>query len=315
LGGAELGISGDESGNEIEFIRIQCIQLPYIRCSGFGESNGLLFNQREAVVSSLWPIKPDLLAELVPGIVQVIRLNLDLPRERWVPLGEVLTAAEQVRAARFRFDAPRRQFIICRAALRQLLGSHLHLPPQEIEFEYGPQGKPEIGSIHRIDQEIGVPIQSISASIESNLDFNVSHSGEIGLIALTRGSAIGVDVEEYNSAVEILRLAERYFSPAEAETLKKLPAHQQQAGFYRGWTCKEAYIKAKGSGLSLPLSSFSVEIDPDRPAALIHVDDLPDEPVRWTIRTLEVDLLYAAAIVVERPDCQFICREWPGNEP
>lgn len=266
-------------------------------------------------MNSLWPLAPDLPAELVPGTVQVIRLNLDLPRERWVPLGEVLTAAEQARAARFRFDAPRRQFIICRAALRQLLGSHLHLPPQEIEFEYGPQGKPEIGSIHRIATKSGTPMQSISSSMESKLEFNVSHSGEIGLIALTRGSAIGIDVEEYNSSVEILRLAERYFSPAEAKTLFKLPAHQQQAGFYRGWTCKEAYIKAKGSGLSLPLSSFSVEIDPDRPAALIHVDDLPDEPARWTIRTLEVDPHYGAAIMVERPDCQFVCREWPGNEP
>jgi 4'-phosphopantetheinyl transferase len=246
--------------------------------------------------SPAWPALPQLLI-LSPNVVHVVRLNLDIPSERWIPLNAYLTDDERGRAARFRVDGPRQQFVICRATLRRLLSQHCNVSPHAVPLQCGNHGKPEIAF----------------AAFGSNvprIEFNVSHSGSLGLIAVTVGSSVGVDVEEFDTRVQTLKLAERYFSPEEAATLIKLVPEKQLTGFYRGWTCKEAYIKAKGSGLSLSLSSFSVEIDPDQPASLCHVDDQPDEPAHWTTRSLDVGENYAAAVMVARPNCRIECWNW-----
>ena len=234
---------------------------------------------------------------LSPGVVHVIRLNLDLPLERWMLLTELLTDDEKARAARYRVDGPRQQFVICRATLRRLLSRHCDVAPQAVPLQCGNHGKPEIAN-------------TVSGSMNPRIEFNVSHSGRWGLVALTLDAPVGIDVEECDSAVQTLKLAERFFSPEEAAALIGLPLEKQLAGFYRGWTCKEAYIKARGSGLSLSLSSFRVEIDPDQPATLNHVDDQPDEAARWTTRSLDVGEDYAAAVMVARPDCRFECWDW-----
>ena len=236
--------------------------------------------------------------DLSSKTVHVICLKLDLPRERWVPLTRFLTADERTRADRFRVDEPRRQFTICRATLRRLLSPLCHVPPPEVPLICGNHGKPELA-------------RPQTDSSSPRIEFNVSHSGELGLIALTTAAAVGIDIEEFKSKIEIHKLAERFFSPQEAAALARLPPEKQMAGFYRGWTCKEAYIKTKGQGLSLSLSSFCVELDPDLPATLCHVDDQPDEPAQWTTQSLDVGDNYAAAVMVARPNCEIASWTWP----
>ena len=225
-------------------------------------------------------------------------MKLDLAHEQWSPLIELLSDEERARAARFRFDDPRRQFVICRAALRQILGMIYAVAPQALSFQYGSRGKPEL------------LFRALKSSVPQ-IEFNVSHSGTIGLIAISVGVPIGVDVEEYDPAIKFLQLAERFFAPLEATELNGLPPEKQLDGFYRCWTCKEAYIKAKGDGLSLSLSSFCAAIDPDQPASLRHVDGQPDEPTQWTTESLAVGENHAAAVMVHRPDCRIALWDWP----
>ncbi len=238
--------------------------------------------------------------ELSPDIAHVIRLNLNLAHEQWSPLIGLLSDEERARATRFRFDEPRRQFVICRATLRQLLGTLYGVVPEAVSFHYGSCGKPEL------------LFQELTSSVPQ-IEFNVSHSGTIGLIAIATGASIGVDVEQMSPDVKFLQLAERFFAPTEATELKSLQPEKQLNGFYRGWTCKEAYIKAKGDGLSLSLSSFCVAIDPDQPASLCHVDDQPDEPTEWTTESLKVSENHAAAVMVRRRDCPIALWDWPVN--
>ena len=254
------------------------------------------------IISNWQPIRVPL--ELSPEIAPVVRVRLDLAHEQWLPLIELLNDEERTRAARFRFDEPRRQFVICRATLRRLLGTICHVAPQTISFRNGSHGKPELSFY---EMKLSVP----------QIEFNGSHSGTMGLIAIAVGASIGIDVEEYDPSVKFLQLAERFFAPMEATDLKGLQPEKQLTGFYRGWTCKEAYIKAKGNGLSLSLSSFRVIIDPDRPASLRHIDGQPDEPCNWTTESLEVSNHHAAAVMIHRPECRIALWDWPvdGSNP
>lgn len=238
-----------------------------------------------------WPLS------LSRDLVHIIRIKFDLPLERWTQLTELLTDEEQQRAARFRFDQPRQRFVTCRATLRQILGRLCDIAPTAIPLSYGPHGKPELA----VDQ--------LHTSVQK-IQFSVSHSGDYGLIAVTVDSEVGVDVEECNPAVKILKLAERFFSPAEANELANLPTDRQLQGFYRGWTSKEAYLKATGRGLTLSLSSFCVRIAPDLPAALIHVDEQPDEPGRWSTKSFDVGPGYAAAVMVKHQGSTVSMWDW-----
>ncbi|MEI8020993.1 MAG: 4'-phosphopantetheinyl transferase superfamily protein, partial [Schlesneria sp.] len=181
-------------------------------------------------------------------------------------------------------------------------GTLCGVAPQAISFQYGSRGKPEL-----VFQEINSSVPQI--------EFNVSHSGSIGLIAIAVGAPIGIDVEEFCPSVKFLQLAERYFAPLETAELKSLRPEKQLEGFYRCWTCKEAYIKAKGDGLSLSLSSFRVAVDSDQPASLCHVDDQPDEPMHWTTASLKVGVNHAAAAMVRRPECRIAHWDWPIHRP
>lgn len=249
----------------------------------------------DSVYTTWTPLKLPL--EIAPGVVHVIRLKLDLPEITCDRLSQFLTDDERARAARFRVDGPRQQFLICRSTLRRLLSSVLNVPSAEVPIQCGNHGKPS------------VPAAAVGHS-NHGIEFNVSHSGQLGLIAITTGHPVGVDVEQFDTRVQILKLAERFFSPFEAESLANLAPHKQLAGFYRGWTCKEAYIKAIGNGLSQSLASFRVEIDPEKPARLTHIDDRPHEVNQWTTRELHVETGYAAAVMVARADCQIECHNW-----
>ena len=236
---------------------------------------------------------------LSPGLVHVVRVHLDLLPERIAQLcRDLLSDDERQKAERFRVEDPRRQFVTCRSALRRLLAGSFQLSPRELKFEYGAHGKPRLA---RGGLPAGFP----------EVEFSVSHSGHLGLIALTIEAPVGVDIEQRNPRVNALRLAERFFATSESQELARLPAEKLLDGFYKGWTCKEAYIKATGRGLSLSLSSFLVSMDPDQPVALIHVDDQPDAPLAWTVCALDVGDGHAASLMVGTSPCTINCWEWP----
>lgn len=235
-------------------------------------------------------------------VVHVVRLNLGVPPSQIESLRSVLSHDELARADRFKFVEPRRRFIACRAALRQLLGGFLGQAATEIEFTYGLHGKPLLATSGAMVEATTQPGRS---SLGLPLEFSVSHSADLALIAVCGGRRVGVDLEHHDAKVRIHKLATRFFSPREAAELASLPAADQLAGFYRGWTSKEAYLKATGFGLSFPLNQFIVAMNPHEPARLLQVveqpnrSDLGNETFRWTMHSLDVADQFSAALLIE----------------
>ena len=165
----------------------------------------------------------------------------------------ILSPEERTRAAAFRFAEDREKFMASRGALRMILASALGDEPDALRFDYGPHGKPTLAT----------PWEG------SGLCFNLSHSGDWTLIALSRGGLVGVDVEFHRPDLEFEKLARRFFSDSDCRRLLALAPDETMPGFYRCWTRKEAYIKAVGGGLSIPLRNFDVSLEPNLPAAIL----------------------------------------------
>ena len=274
---------------------------------------------------------------LARDVVHVVRVELQADDQRLDEYRSLLSPEELVRADRYKIERPRRHFIICRAILRQLLGSCINRSPAAIEFDYGPHGKPSLrrestrevplaaawgrqcdGEAPASDTEALAREASRQSHPQSGqtdrpprIEFSVSHSADLALIAITSERRVGIDLEQMDTAVRILKLAARFFSPSESAELLGLPECDQLAGFYRGWTCKEAYLKATGFGLSLPLSKFTVSMNPRAPAALREIVDQPDEPHRWRLHSLDASPGFAAAILVEAASSDdVVVRRW-----
>lgn len=227
-------------------------------------------------------------------VVHVIRVALEVNDDQLAACRELLSADEIARADRYKVPQPKRHFIVCRSVLRRLLGTCVGCDAREVDFEYGEHGKPSL------KQASGPPVQ-----------FSVSHSADQALIAITADRQVGVDIEQQDPSVRILKLAQRFFSAREAAELQSLAAGDQLAGFYRGWTCKEAYLKATGFGLSFPLNKFSVSLNPHQPAKLIEVVDQPEELNRWQLLSLDPLQDFAAAILFEATSAETVAlRQW-----
>jgi 4'-phosphopantetheinyl transferase len=210
----------------------------------------------------------------------------------------LLSPDELNRAAKYRFAKHRDHFTVSRAVLRTLLGRYLRAEPARLRFSYSPYGKP-----------------SLSAADSETLRFNLSDSGELVLYAFTRDREVGVDLEYVRHDFEVEEIAQRFFSRAEVAALGALPAKLKAEGFFRCWTRKEAYIKARGEGLSLPLDQFDVSLSPGEPAALLRVANNPLELSRWSMRELNAGQGYIAALVVEGRDSQLSCFQWSETSP
>ena len=273
---------------------------------------------------------------LASDIVHVVRLDMKAEPQRIEALRSVLSPDELVRADRYKFEEPRSRFIVCRVALRQLLGACLGREAGSLTFGYGPHGKPGLvwsGAVSEAKAPLTLTLSPQSRGEgtgekplfpedggegtggrpqdQTLLDFSVSHSADLALIAITVGRRVGVDVERHDAKVRILKLAARFFSPREAAQLASLPECDQLAGFYRGWTCKEAYLKATGLGLSFPLSKFTVALNPHEPASLLDVVDQPDEAARWRMQSLDVATGFSAALLVEAASHEVVhVRRW-----
>jgi 4'-phosphopantetheinyl transferase len=211
--------------------------------------------------------------------IQVVTVDLDSDGfdER------ALSEDEQERATRFYFERDRRRFVAARSVLREALAQYLGSAPADLVFEYGPQGKPSLPG--------------------AGVSFNVSHSGPVGLFAFAPGFELGVDVELLDHArADDQRVAERFFSALEVRVLRACAPETRAHAFLRCWTRKEAFIKGRGEGLSLPLQDFDVEFAAGEPPELLRTAWSADEPREWTICDLSdlVDGAVAALAVRAR---------------
>jgi 4'-phosphopantetheinyl transferase len=210
----------------------------------------------------------------------VLSVDLDAAADL-ARLRDHLAPDELTRAARFRFARDRARFVVARGILREVLGAHLRVPPARLAFRSGPHGKPALAEPPAGDW----------------LRFNVSHSDGVVLVALARAREVGVDVERMRPDVAAADLARRFFSPREQAALAALPEDRRRAGFFRIWTCKEAFIKGTGEGVSRGLASFDV-VDPACDVALA-IEAAPAEAAAWALRELSAPAGYAAAVAVE----------------
>lgn len=213
-------------------------------------------------------------------------MSLDEPP--WPPaqLHAVLDPAERERAARFHFPQHRERFAHGRGLLRHLLAHATGSDPSALRFDNGPQGKPRLA--HPFAQP--------------DLDFNLSHSGAWALLALSDGAAVGVDIEWPRPVPELHAIAARNFAPAEQAELAALPGALAADAFLAGWTRKEAFIKALGGGLSIPLDSFEVTLDPHSPARLLRVHDAAHPAHAFTLWAGRTPQGAWAAAVVRRSE-------------
>jgi 4'-phosphopantetheinyl transferase len=233
-------------------------------------------------------------SKLPPDEVHVWRTSLDLPQEAFAPLSELLSPEEAERAARFRFERDRRRFVVAQGTLRRLLARYTGQAPAELLFERGPWGKPSL-----VSPEGG------AASVR----FNLSHSGELALYAVTRAREVGVDVERVRPDTAIERLASRFFSPVEAAELLSLPEPSRRRAFFDCWTRKEAVMKAVGRGLALGLDQFDVTLRPGEPPRLRRTAWDPADATRWALHVIEVPDGYAGALAVEGGCASLVVRE------
>ena len=226
--------------------------------------------------------------------VHVWRAALDVPELQVRRLWDTLTADERQRAERYLFQKDRTHFVVARGLLRVLLGRYLREDPPHLRFTYGSHGKPALAT-----DTGGMALR-----------FNVSHSHGLALYALTRGREVGVDVEYIRPEVVQEKVAERFFSPREVTVLRALPTPLQTTAFFACWTRKEAYIKATGDGLALPLDQFDVSLAPGEPAALLRTTWDPQEAARWALQDLAPAPGYRAAVAVAGHDWCLTC--WDG---
>jgi 4'-phosphopantetheinyl transferase len=241
-----------------------------------------------------WLPPPDALP-LAACDVDVWRIGLDeaLPADARA----TLSADEEARARQFRFPHLTLRFVAARAALRGILGRYTGIPPADLVFTYTRHGKPELAPM--------AAVQPVA--------FNVSHSADVGLCAVTAGRAVGVDVERLRDDGSPFDAIERYFSPAECATLRALDPSARRDACYACWTRKEAFLKARGDGLSVPLDAFDVSCAPDQPARLLAVRGAAEDGRPWTVGDAGLIPGFAAAVVVEGDGLRI--RRWTWTWP
>jgi 4'-phosphopantetheinyl transferase len=183
-------------------------------------------------------------------VLEACWTDLDALAPRLDNLARHLSDTELARAERFRAPCDRDRYIARHGWLREQLAARLHRPAREIAYAHNAFGKPFVAG--------------------AAFHFNLSHSNGVALLTCGPPAGIGCDIEWMNSSVDMTATMEKFFSVSERAAFASLPQAHWLAGFYNAWTRKEAYVKALGCGLSLPLDAFDVELDPRRPARLLH---------------------------------------------
>jgi 4'-phosphopantetheinyl transferase len=235
---------------------------------------------------------------LKEGAIHVWRVGLDAPTTIVTKLSTTLSKDERQRTEQLVLERHRHRFIIGRAGLRILLGAYLKQAPKELVFSYGPHGKPAL----QTDRSA------------SSIRFNLAHSQSIALYAFALDRDVGVDVEHWQAVEDAAGIAQRFFAPDEIKELKALPTDRWEEGFYRCWTRKEAYIKARGKGLTIPLSTFSVIVRSGERAASVRSTADPEGVSQWSVEEIRPAARSSAAVAAEGSGWtveRFQLPQWP----
>jgi 4'-phosphopantetheinyl transferase len=212
----------------------------------------------------------------------VWRASLDTDSRLVARFADTLAPDEAARADRLATPTLRDRFVVGRGLQRDILGRYLRVAPGAIRLGTGPQGKP-----------------GIENGEAAGLRFNASNAAGLAVIVVAWGRDVGVDVEELRPVPDADALVERFFALGERLAFQALPAGERSAAFLRCWTRKEAYVKAIGAGLSMPLRRFEVTVGPAGPPRILHADDDPDAPTRWSLCDLEPAPGYVGTVAVE----------------
>jgi 4'-phosphopantetheinyl transferase len=215
--------------------------------------------------------------------ISIWSMGLEWPESEVQAAAEILSLDEQERAKRFHRVSDRKHFIVARAALRLVLTRYLNVNARQISFDQNAFGKPRL-----------------TGTYDPDLRFNLAHSSGLALYVIANGREVGVDLERIEPRFATMGLARSLFAPEEVAALSILSNEDFVAAFYRCWTRKEAYIKAKGLGLSLPLKSFVVSVAPPNETPLLVPDrDEIEEQTRWMLVDVIVGEGFAASLAVE----------------
>jgi 4'-phosphopantetheinyl transferase len=238
---------------------------------------------------------------LAADAVHVWRVDLRVAADCVRRLEATLSSAERARAARFNFPEHRERFIVAHGALRDILSRYLSARASELAFEANAHGKP-----------------ALALPEHTWLQFNLTHSADLALVAVTRDRPVGIDVEHKVPPDDPARLVAQFFSANENAAFSALPESQREAAFFAGWTRKEAYVKALGEGLSTPLDQFDVSLAPGQPARLLADRLHPDHPAHWSLLDLDPDAIgpeYAAALAIAGPRPTLTLYPWLPPNP
>jgi len=216
------------------------------------------------------------------GELHIWRISLEINSSYLAGYQSSLAKDELYRASKFRYANDRLHFIAARGILRGLLANYLCIDPKDITFRYGPHGKPDLVN-------------------DRSLKFNLTHAAGMALVALTKKHNIGVDLERIKVNVEFEEIAKQFFATGEVKNLLALPIDQRPQGFFNCWTRKEAFIKAKGNGLSFPLDQFEVALKPNEPAELLATKWDAKEASKWSLFELDPGEGFVGAVAIDGP--------------
>lgn len=201
-------------------------------------------------------------------------------------LHALLAPDELARAGRYYFEKHRNYFIARRGLLRMVLSAYLGIAPTQLQFSYGPFGKPSLKT----------------ESYNRVIQFNLSHSNGMAAYVVSKDRRVGVDVEYLRTIPEATYIAEQFFSPYERNLIHSLPIEERSDAFIKIWACKEAFLKATGEGLTKPLKEIEILLNqgPEGQLSLNHGEQL--EASSWRLETIRNIPGYIAVVVAEGPD-------------
>lgn len=240
--------------------------------------------------------KPPADVAIYPGQVHVWCVWLNIQEDLVGELSPLLSAEEKEIAAQFRRVSDQIRYITAHARMREILGKYLDIPPENIAFAYNQYGKPDL------EPTIN-PME---------LNFNLSHSKDVALLAVAVNFKVGVDVENVKRNAATEEIARRFFSSREIELLNSQPESMRDEAFFRCWTCKEAYIKARGRGMSIPLNKINISFLPESQPKILHVDGDKEENAHWSLFHLEPMDDYVGALAVEGHPVKLITYSYWG---
>lgn len=234
---------------------------------------------------------------LEPGDLHIWRARLDGAGPEDALLWQELSVLEQERAGRFQLERHRQRFVRAHALTRIILSKYLAIPAARLEFQALPEGKPELA-------DPGL----------RSLKFNLSHSSDLLAIALSRQFEVGVDVEVHSDALDWRQIARTYFDPQECSFLDSIgePA-AQLASFYRIWTMKEAYLKARGQGIAAGLRHTIVATDRELPVRFQALPGGEMEMRRWQAFFFKPATGASGTVVIERGETPFRISRYDGS--